>query len=85
YENEEFTESFGAEGFCRSRAGLTQGRCVLIINENFAGVAGEIPARFITDEILPEIIIAHYKGVKVVNRFLTKALKPVSASHKITV
>lgn len=85
YDNEEFTESFGTDGFCRAKNGMTKGRCVLILNENFAGVAGEIPARFITDEILPEIIIAHYKGIKVVNRFLTKALKHVSSIHKITV
>lgn len=86
-DNEDFLESFGKEGFCRPTNPLGVNTCSdgLVLNQGFAGCVGYIPGRFITDDILPDIIIAHYKGVKAMNRFLNKALKPLKVSCEITV
>ncbi len=86
-DNEDFSESFGKEGFCRPTNPLGVDTCAegLVLNTGFVGCVGHIPARFITDDILPDIIIAHYKGIKAVNRFLNKALKPLKVSYEITV
>jgi hypothetical protein len=85
--NEDFVESFGENGFCRSQKAIYQSdnNTGFIVTKNFAGCEGEIPARFITDDILPEIVLAHYKGVKVVNRFIERALKPTKHAYEITV
>jgi hypothetical protein len=85
--NEDFAESFGKNGFCRSpkKGYQYEDNNGFVVNETFAGYDGQIPARFITDDILPDIVLAHYKGIKVVNRFIERALRPSKHAYEITV
>lgn len=84
-ENEDFADSFGEGGFCYISNEFVCNANPIKVYKNFVGCTGELPARFITDDILPDIIIAHYKGIKAVNRFLQRAMRPIRQEVKISV
>ncbi len=84
-ENEDFADSFGEGGFCYTPNQFVCTPHPIKVYKNFVGCTGELPARFITDDILPDIIIAHYKGIKAMNRFLLRALRPIRHELKISV
>lgn len=72
--NEEFTEIFTPIITFKPVLQLaSDGKTELQPTNGFIGFFKEIPARFITDNILPEIIIAHYKGAKQLTHFFGKA------------
>lgn len=85
HENEDFADSFGVDGFSQVEDNYTLNKKSIQIYKSFVGCTGEIPARFITDTILADIIITHYKGIKTLNRFLTRALRPIDERVKISV
>lgn len=84
-ENEDFADSFGKDGFSQVKDSFTINKKSIKIYKSFVGCTGEIPARFITDSILADIIITHYKGIKAMNRVLTRALRPIDERVKISV
>ncbi|MFX3626033.1 MAG: DUF2461 family protein [bacterium] len=84
-ENEDFADSFGVEGFSQIEDSFATTTKTIKVYKSFVGCTGEIPARFITDSILADIIIAHYKGIKAMNRVLTRALRPKEERVKISI
>lgn len=84
-ENEDFADSFGEGGFCYTPNEYVVQASPIQVYKTFVGCTGQLPARFITDDILPDIIIAHYKGIKAMNRFLLRALRPARQEVKISV
>lgn len=77
-ENEDFIETFGGitntlseESYPDRKNNATQLDCAT----GFMGYKKEISARFITDDILPDIIIGHYKAAKLINRLYSRAMK----------
>lgn len=83
-ENEDFADSFGVNGFSQVEDSFSIDTKTIKTYKSFVGCTGQIPARFITDSILPDIIIAHYKGIKAMNRVLTRALRVTEERVKIS-
>lgn len=84
-DNEDFADTFGEGGFSQSEDLYGLHKKPIQVYKSFVGCTGEIPARFITDNILPDIIIAHYKGIKAMNRYLMRAIRPMEQRIKAEV